>query len=939
MSAEISPPGSDGPLQLAEAEEAFVDFLMVQSDRGADAFEDLCRAHPHLHAALRQLKQEHDEASRICEELKQASSLATVPRGPREDWNPQWQALVQRLSRKDQSEPRYQLQGEVAAGGMGVILKVWDHELQRSLAMKVSLEDLPARERGETPGTLTLGRFLEEAQVTGQLDHPGIVPVHELGIDEQRRVYFTMRLVEGHNLRQVIEWVHAGVDGWTETGVLSVILKVCEAVAYAHSKGVIHRDLKPSNIMVGRFGEVYTMDWGLAKVRDRIEEEKSATGELPLDEDPAAAPARPGPAAAPRTQRGAVLGTPSYMPPEQARGELQAVDARSDIYAIGAMLYHSLTGRVPYVESGETPSAREILHRVRTGAPRAVDRIRPAVPPELQAICERAMARQPEGRYPSTERFAADLRAYLEQRVVRAYEAGPLAELRKWVLRNRGTAATLAAALAIAGSLLGLLYLQSERSAGRISQANQQLLVSNQSLSAARHEAQMNLDHFLRLADHKVLRRLRTKAEELWPAHPDKVAELKHWLTEARALAGQLPVHRAYLARLNESSSANSSGSIPRDQRLPDLAADLIEELEEFVASDPQVGAIAAVEQRLQQAQNIARISIEEPADLWELTIEEVALGELYVRDGEELWMEPQVGLVPLGADPDSGLQEFWLVQSGPAPQRTPGSGLLQLRPDSGIVLVLVPGGSFVMGAQSEDPERPQFDPDVPPSSRPHSVELEPFLLSKYELTQGQWRTFMGPPPSLFPTAAVLRTAESDLLPVEQVDYLTATRALARLGLVLPTEAQWEYATRAGSTTRWWCGNEPQSIGLLQAGNVHDRTSEAARPDGLWGPGETWRDGFPNTAPVGSFTANDFGIHDVLGNVLEWCQDAFGSYDVEIRVADGLRLVEHSAEGRVYRGGSFDFGALAARSAYREFNTPDTASFNLGIRPCRSLDP
>src|SRR5262249_15892429 len=109
-------------------------------------------------------------------------------------------------------------------------------------------------------------RFLEEAQVTGQLDHPGIVPVHEIGLDQNGRIYFTMRLVQGRDLRQIVELVHEGKDGWNQTRALGVILKVCEAMAYAHSKGVIHRDLKPANVMVGYFGEVYVMDWGLARV-------------------------------------------------------------------------------------------------------------------------------------------------------------------------------------------------------------------------------------------------------------------------------------------------------------------------------------------------------------------------------------------------------------------------------------------------------------------------------------------------------------------------------------------------------------------------------------------------------------------------------------------------------------------------------------------------
>jgi len=151
---------------------------------------------------------------------------------------------------------------------MGAILKVWDEDLRRSLAMKVILGKGDGAIGGETPPVdrRLLARFLEEAQVTGQLDHPGIVPVHELGLDAEGRVYFTMKLVKGRDLKQIFELAFEEREGWNETRALGVILKVCEAMAYAHKKGVIHRDLKPANVMVGGFGEVFVMDWGLARV-------------------------------------------------------------------------------------------------------------------------------------------------------------------------------------------------------------------------------------------------------------------------------------------------------------------------------------------------------------------------------------------------------------------------------------------------------------------------------------------------------------------------------------------------------------------------------------------------------------------------------------------------------------------------------------------------
>jgi serine/threonine protein kinase len=177
--------------------------------------------------------------------------------------------FVAQLKEHAPRHARYVLGPEVARGGMGQILRVRDTDVRRHLAMKVMLGDPPADE-----GKL-LARFLAEAQVTGQLEHPGIVPVHDLGVDETGRLYFTMQLVRGRDLSTIFELVNEGREGWTQTRAIGVLLKACEALGYAHSKGVTHRDLKPGNIMVGRFGEVYVMDWGLAKVQGRPERSSS----------------------------------------------------------------------------------------------------------------------------------------------------------------------------------------------------------------------------------------------------------------------------------------------------------------------------------------------------------------------------------------------------------------------------------------------------------------------------------------------------------------------------------------------------------------------------------------------------------------------------------------------------------------------------------------
>jgi len=315
---------------------------------------------------------------------------------------------------------------------MGMILRVWDEDLRRELAMKVVLGESGQATAGEvTPKVL--GRFLEEAQVTGQLDHPGIVPVHELGLDQRGAVFFTMRLVKGRDLKEIFDLVAGhgsdkGGEEWTVTRVLWVLLKVCEAMAYAHSKGVIHRDLKPANVMVGRFGEVYVMDWGLARVlgqpdRHDLRLRREDTSLTMVQSDRRADVSHSADSVL-FTMDGDVVGTPAYMAPEQARGQIDRLGPRSDVYSLGAMLYHLLTGTMPFVTADARVSQHMVLRWALEGPPRPVHSLKPDVPEELVAICDKAMAREPEQRYADMGALAEDLRAYLENRVVKAYRRG-----------------------------------------------------------------------------------------------------------------------------------------------------------------------------------------------------------------------------------------------------------------------------------------------------------------------------------------------------------------------------------------------------------------------------------------------------------------------------------------------------------------------------------
>ena len=295
------------------------------------------------------------------------------------------------------------------------------------------------------------------------------MPVHELGVDDEGRMYFTMRLVKGKTLDEIIKLSRANEDGWSRARAIGVMVRVCEAMAYAHAKGVIHRDLKPANIMVGKFGEVYVMDWGLAKVIGRRDVHDRFLGhdvslmrtQVHTDRLEDASKSADSPL---MTLEGTIIGTPPYMPPEQAEGRIDALDPRSDVYSAGALLYTLLTGWMPYVDPDNPITAGRVLTLLLAGPPKPVQELDKAVPAELVSICEKAMSRSPGDRYASMVEMAEDLRAYVENRVVSAHKTGAIAEFRKWVGRNRMIAAVLSLfVVAVVGASVTVAWEQNQR--------------------------------------------------------------------------------------------------------------------------------------------------------------------------------------------------------------------------------------------------------------------------------------------------------------------------------------------------------------------------------------------------------------------------------------------------------------------------------------------
>jgi len=252
-------------------------------------------------------------------------------------------------------------------------------------------------------------------------------------------------------------------------------------------------------------------------------------------------------------------------------------------------------------------------------------------------------------------------------------------------------------------------------------------------------------------------------------------------------------------------------------------------------------------------------------------------------------------------------------------------------------VFVLIPGGAFKMGAVRPDedqaPTGPNIDPEASDFEAPVTeVTLGPFFLSKYEMTQGQWLRLVGKNPSHYEPGMHFGGKVVDLRhPVEFVNYADCDLWLGRLGLLLPTEAQWEYGARGGTTTPRWTGTGTD--GLAKAANLADAFARQNSGPGGWRY-ESWNDGYTVHAPVGSYAANPMGLHDVLGNVWEWCRDWYGPYDWKPRAGDGLRS-PLGARSRMYRGGSFNYDAAGARSTFRGDGAPDSRIYNIGVRPSR----
>lgn len=787
-------------------------------------------------------------------------------------------------------------------GGQGEVWEARDERLGRLVALKVLARPIAF---GDTEAESRLrDRFTREAEVAARLEHPGICSIYEFGQTEGTP-WIAMQLVTGRSLRETLDGddnpsSRPTIDGEAVTEVVgrardqhrappkedserddsqttrtrstpktkrsvAFALEFVEATAralhVAHEAGLVHRDLKPANLMVTPAGEPVILDFGLAI--DTLADDPSLTG------------------------TGDLVGTPAYLSPEQIEPRFGSVDRRTDVHALGVVLYECLTSQRPF-----TAPTRDALYRCITSEPVVNPRsLVPAITRDLGVVVTTALAKDPTHRYADALALAEDLRRVREHEPILARPPGPLTRTLRWGRRNPLVASLL---LAIFLILAGVTLWTTRK---------------NRSLENA-------LGEYERLADLRRLADAHRDADALWPLRPALAPKIEAWIERQKPLLERREGHTEALARLDP--EAGDADALFRRENLERLCA----ELDTFAT--PESGLHARMQRRLAEAQRIGAASLVDAAAAWRAAGERIASNPRY--GGLEL--PPQLGLIPLGPDPASGLEEFlhW-ASHAPAARASIGrrSDSIAMTADQGLVLVLVPGGGFTMGAQGLDQTAPNFSPTAEPDQEPTQVvELRPFFVSKFETTQAQWRRLSGKNPSQYALGyegvAELHGAIDDRNPVESITWDEAQEMGRRYDLTLPTEAQWEYLARLAK-------GDPARANL--AGR-ETRAHFTLRDD-------RHEDPFLIHAPVGSFPADGLGLHDLLGNVWEWCRDPYCDYRLPARPGDGLRTIE-GTETRLLRGGAFNAPPRDAHPALRRTIDRSIRDDFLGVRYIRSLE-
>jgi formylglycine-generating enzyme required for sulfatase activity len=762
----------------------------------------------------------------------------------------------------------YHFLEQLGEGGMGVVFTARQTSIDREIAIKMIKAE-------QARNTDQCSKFVAEAVVTGDLEHPNIVPVYDLGTNDQGQPFYAMKRVRGTPWDQKI-------GSMSVSDNLDVLLRVADAIAFAHSRGVIHRDLKPSNIMLGEFGEVLVMDWGVAVA---VSQQSKA---------------------ARINDRSAMCGTPAYMAPEMANGDMKKIGVASDVYLLGAMLYQVVTGLRPH--GGDKVMACLINAAANTIQP--TDQTG-----ELVDIARKAMATEPTDRYPSVKEFQQAIRDYQSHR-----QSIVLSDAAEAHLAQAGQSRDYDHfTQALVGFRQALEMWSGNHAAGRG--------VIEAAMGYARCALQKNdLDLARSLLDPQL------------PEHAPLLREVEAAQREQQARQRRYAAYRmvtrglaaAIIVILTVASlwiNAEKQRAVSAETRAVEQAeiADAASakaraaEAEAVGALEKMKKAVAAmIEARSKEEQAKARASA-----------------------AEVMAVEAQDELARSGMLTDS---RWWTFDPATAKHKQyeaeqhtgyPSRLSVSLPNDRSMELQLIPAGSFVMGS-------PAAEADRGGEEYLHRVVItQPFYLSRFELTEAQWQAVTGErPPNLATTTdrkaraddragrMVARAAPaesrpdrspSNELPVMEITWqevteklLPALNAHAPDGFefVLPTEAQWEYACRAGTATAY-----------------HDGDGEKELEQVGWYLANSER----SVQPVGTKPANPWGLHDMHGNVAEWCADA---YDPRFYLAGDVEdpYSAGASDQRVIRGGGCINLPEHCRSAYRSWANASNRYRFLGVR-------
>ncbi|MEM7261294.1 MAG: bifunctional serine/threonine-protein kinase/formylglycine-generating enzyme family protein [Planctomycetota bacterium] len=877
----------------------------------------------------------------------------------------------------------YEVRELVARGGMGAVYRAdrVDGQFDQTVAVKILKRGLDTDE--------ILRRFVIERQVLARLEHPHIARLYDGGATEEGLPYLTMELVDGESIDRFCDSRRLGVRER-----LALFIQICRAVQFAHQNLIVHRDLKPSNILVTPDGEPKLLDFGIAKVID-----PEASGAEPIHTvtqmrlmtpryaSPEQVRGEPATTRTDVYSLGVILyellcGRSPHVLRTTKLEEIERVICEVEPTRPSAALTR-ISGQT--TERSETAAIAEARHT-------DVRRLRSLLSGDIETITLKALSKDAARRYDSPDRLADDLERYLGGHPVHARPDSVGYRLRKFTLRHIWALSIAAVFLVVVTVSTGLglwqqfqMGLQGEEIAR---------LADFKYVDEAVREAELlwPIDPAMLPRYDRWLERYGVPLRENEARHREMLAEVRARsipetaadraerqrqhprFEELEQLRARLRIDRAALedataeereARAAEiESRATMARSIEeemdheapvefaednqRDSLLHATLVRILDRLEPFLDPDPQRGVLASVEWRRDRAMEMATVEAER-LDRWRGVREEIRRSDRY----RGLDLPPQVGLWPLGWDADSGLAEFYDIRTGLAPSRGEDGGW-QLEAETALIYVLLPGGKTRIGTEATAGSK-RYDPLASPmegspggdegSWAPVEVELAPFFIGKFELTQPQWSRFAPNPSKYYVGYRYPEEGEAwvevskKIHPIETVSWEVSRRVLRRFGAELPTEAQWEYAARGRGEDPW-----PGCAGVAELGrfaNVADRAYNRLMEQ-IWQRSvnhtEEVDDGFPLHSPVGEFEPNGFGLYDTLGNVSEWCRDPWGRYDAALFVGDEALQVHDLGRDRLHRGGSHRSEATLARVSARQ-PTPGTGvSAEIGVRCVRSLE-